>query len=202
MTVPVFPSLAGLGWDVVRTSEWRTGLQESVSGKETQIAYWSSPRYRWELTFDLLRSAAGYAEFQTLLGFFDQMQGRGGRFLFADPDDCSVSGQAVGTGDGTTRVFQLVRTLGGATAPVLAPNAVSTVKLAGAVQASGWTASVYGSASPGALTFVSAPSVGAAVTADFTYYWPCRFDDDKLDLTKFMSQLWSGKSVTFKSLKN
>lgn len=45
----------------------------------------------------------------------------GGLFQFVDPNDNAVVAQPVATGDGGTTVFQLVRTFGGFTEPVLGP---------------------------------------------------------------------------------
>jgi hypothetical protein len=52
------------------------------------------------------------------------------------------------------------------------------------------------------VTFVTAPGAGVSITADFTYYWPCRFDGDTLPFNKFMSSLYAGKKLSFKSVKN
>ncbi len=208
MSSAVFPTLAGLGWDVNRTEIWKTELQENVSGKENAVALWTYPRHQWDLTFDFLRQgvvhAATYAEFAQLAGFFNQRQGRFDSFLYTDADDNSVTGQALGTGDGTTTAFQLVRAFGGFVEPVLAPNAVSAVKVNGVTKTAGvdYTVSNWGSANPGVVTFTSPPGNGLPITADFTFYWPCRFLDDSLNFAKFAQALWKGKKVSFKSVKN
>ena len=36
MSTAVFPTLAGLGWDVPRTEIWKNTVQENVSGKESR----------------------------------------------------------------------------------------------------------------------------------------------------------------------
>jgi hypothetical protein len=51
------------------------------------------------------------------------------------------------------------------------------------------------------VTFATAPPIGAAVTADFQFYYLCRFADDSLDFDKFMKYLWDTKKVTLFSLK-
>ncbi|HZL59428.1 MAG TPA: DUF2460 domain-containing protein [Stellaceae bacterium] len=198
MTEPVFPALAGLGWSATRTPLWKTRVQQAISGKETRIADWSYPAYRWTLTFDFLRSDPAAAELQSLFGFFNARQGAFGTFLYADADDNSVAGQALGSGDGATTAFQLVRGFGGFVEPVLAPNTMSAVYLAGTAQHS----SAYSvDAATGILTFTGAPASGAAVTADFTYRFRCRFAADSLDFEKFMAALYRAKKVSFLSLK-
>ncbi|MCE9561884.1 MAG: DUF2460 domain-containing protein [Planctomycetes bacterium] len=205
MSAAVFPTLAGLGWEINRTPVWKTRLQESVSGKQTSIADWSYPRWQWELTYDFLRQGtvhgSAYAEFAQLAGFFNQRQGQFDSFLYQDADDDAVTGQALGTGDGTTTAFQLIRPFGGFIEPVLAPNTISHVYLNGVNQPSGWSVSNWGVASPGVVTFSSPPGNGVVITADFSFYFPCRFTDDTMSFAKFMSALYDAKKVAFASIK-
>ena len=198
MTEPVFPTFAGLGWSVKRSPVWKTRAQQAISGKETRLADWSYPAWHWELTFDFLRATPTAAEFQSLAGFFNQCQGAFGTFLYADADDNAVTGQAIGTGDGATKSFQLVRAFGGFIEPVLAPNVVSTVYFAGVAQA---PANYSVDSTTGLLTFTAAPASGAAITADFTYYFRCRFAEDTIDFEKFMATLYRAQKLALVSLK-
>lgn len=198
MTEPVFPALAGLGWSVKRAPLWKTRAQQAISGKETRLADWSYPAWRWELTFDFLRATPAASEFQSLAGFFNQCQGAFGTFLYTDVDDNAVLGQSLGVGDGVTTAFQLVRSFGGFIEPVLAPNVVSTVYLSGIAQ----SPSAYSvSAATGLLTFTAAPISGAAIAADFSYYFRCRFAEDTVDFEKFMATLYRAQKLAFVSLK-
>jgi uncharacterized protein (TIGR02217 family) len=143
------------------------------------------------------------AEFQAFAGFFNQCQGTFGTFLYADADDNAVSGQALGTGDGSTTAFQLVRSFGGFIEPVLAPNVVSAVTLAGVAQA---PSSYSVDPTTGLLAFTVAPAAGAAIVADFTYYFRCRFfrcrfAEDTLDFETFMATLYRAQKLAFVSLK-
>jgi len=196
MSTAAFPTLTGLGWSVKRSPKWSTRVQTAVSGKETRIALWSYPRWQWDLSFEFLRGDPVHAEFQALAGFFNARQGQFDSFLYTDADDNSVTGQAIGTGDGATAAFPMVRSFGGFTEPVLAPTLVSAVYVAGVAQpVSVW--SVGGTM----LVFATAPAAGAAITADFSFAFPCRFTEDQLDFEKFMFQLWQGKNVKFQSIK-
>ncbi len=199
MSNAIFPALVGLGWSVKRTPMWKTRVQEAISGKETRIADWSYPRWKWELAYDFLRGDASHAEFQALAGFFNQRQGMFDSFLFQDSDDNAAIGQSLGSGDGTTTAFQLVRAFGGFVEPILAPNVVSNVYLAGVPQ--GPSAYNVSSAS-GIVTFVTAPPAGIAISADFSFYFRCRFVEDSMDFEKFMNQLWRAKKLAFISVKS
>src|SRR5271155_4893510 len=134
MSTAILPSLAGLGFDVTRTPVWDTTVQQAISGKETRIARQTCPRWKWELSYSVLRSGASYGELQQLAGFFNARQGMFDTFLYQDADDNSVTGQPLGVGDGSTTSFQLIRAFGNFLEPVLAPKTLSNVYLNGAAQ--------------------------------------------------------------------
>lgn len=208
MSTSVLPTLKGLGWPVVRTAMWNTGVQRSISGKRTAVAFQAYPLYQWELTYNYLMADSVNLDMQTLLAFFNSLQGQLDTFLYEAPDDNSVTGQNLGTGDGVTTDFQLVRAMVGVgysyVEPILAPKHVSTVYVNGvAVSGSAWTVSSWGSATPGVITFTpgNVPPVGQAVTADFTFYWPVALTDDSLELNAFLSQIYKNPSLKFMSVK-
>lgn len=200
MSTTVFPTLTGLGWDVVRTPVWDTVRKRSMSGKETRIAYTTYPQWEWSLRYEFLRTAAAFEEMQSLVGFFNARRGAFDSFLYTDADDNSVTAQVIGVGDGTTTAFQLVRTFGGFVEPIWAPNSIGSVYL-DAVLNEDWTVASWGSATPGMLTFDTAPADGEEITADFTYYWPVTFSEDRLDFSKFMAGLYSAQGVRLRSVK-
>lgn len=201
MSNQVFPSLIGLGFNVVRAAEWSSLVQRAVSGRTTRVAYWSSPIWHWTLTYEFLRSDSN-AEFQALAGFFNARQAQFDPFLYTDADDFTVTGQSLGLGTGSKTAFQLVRTLGGFAEPILAPNTVLAVYIDGVLKTLGsdYSISTWGAAVPGVVTFTSAPGGGSVITADFTYYFPVAFDNDTMTFNKFMTSLYDGK-VAFSSLK-
>jgi uncharacterized protein (TIGR02217 family) len=166
-----------------------------------------NPIWTWTLTYTLLRDqhdtrgpnglGAGYDELRTLAGFFLAQQGSFQAFLFDDPTDDRTSAQAIGTGNSSATVFQLVRSFGGFTEPVTAPNAVTALYFNGVLQ----SASLY-SVDPatGLVTFTTAPPTGQLITADFTYYFRVRFADDTAEFENFMYQLWSLNQVKLQSV--
>lgn len=209
MTTPVFPSrtvLPGLTFPVKMEPEFRTSIFRSRSGLESRVAFWSEPLFHWEMIYEFLRSGS-QLEMQTLLAMFGQLFGQFGPFLYADDDQNAVVDQAIATGDGTTKTFNLVRniTANGFTmqARVKSPNLAltHTAKVAGVTTSATWTDYDAAAGSQGQITFASAPAAMAAITASFSYYFPCRFETDNLTLQKFMNQLYSGESVPFVSIK-
>jgi uncharacterized protein (TIGR02217 family) len=204
MSSAVFPSLAGLMFPVVRTQMWDTNVQASISGRENRLANWTTPKYSWEGDVSVLRSASP-EDFQTLMGFVNARQGQFDSFLYMDPDDNYVAGQAIGTGDGSTTTFQFVRSLGGFIEPVLAPNYTAGVSvfLNGVLQTTGLTFTAWGNpGNPGQVVFASAPASGVAITANINYYWPCRFNSDKTSFSLDFQGLYSVKKLSWITVKN
>ncbi len=189
----VFPALIGLAYPIARKPIFSTRVQRAVSGREVRLSDYPWPIWEWSLSFEYLPAA----DQQTLLGFIASRQGGYDDFLYNDPTDNSVSAQAIGTGDGATTQFQLVRSLGSLNEPILAPNVVSNVYLNGIAQLSS-SYSVNGAT--GIVTFAAAPPSGTAVSADFSFYFRCRFREQSLGLEQFMNRIWRAKEVSFRSL--
>ena len=132
-------------------------------------------------------------------------QGAFGTFLFQDPSDSYVIGQQIGVGNASTAVFQLQRTMGamlpggGFLEPITAPNIVRAIYFNGITQ----DPTTYNvDPASGLVTFGTAPSSGLTITTDFTYYFRCRFIDDKYEFENFMFRLWQLKKLTFISVRS
>lgn len=195
MSNAVFPALPGLMWDVVKQPEFSTKVQTSASGKDSTAAYWTYPRWTFKLSYELLRGGAE-TELNTLLGFFLARKGRFDTWLYTDPSDHTVIGQQIGIGDSSTVAFQLVRTISGFTEPMKAINGAPVVKIGGITQTTGWSIN-----STGVITFTTPPASGAVITADFSYYFRCRFLKDAAEFNQFMADLWELKKCEFISVK-
>lgn len=129
MSNAIFPTLPGLSWGSTREPIWVTSAKKSLSGMEQRAGYMSYPLYRIKLSYEFLRAGAE-AELQMLVGFFNQRGGDLESFLFDDPADNTAVDQQFGIGDGTTTVFRLGRTLGGAYEPVSAVNGTPVIRQA------------------------------------------------------------------------
>lgn len=53
---------------------------------------------------------------------------------------------------------------------------------------------------PNSLVFNSSPPDGAIITADFQFFFACRFLEDQLDFEKFADKLWNLQQVQFRSI--
>ena len=206
----MFPSLPGLAWNVSKAPTFQTRIQRAVSGRELRALDYQNPLWQFSLVFEFLRDnpEAGVTELRNLMGFFMACQGAFSTFLFDDPTDDSVTGQFVGTGDGSTTTFQLVRTLAGGgidpvtgvqigfTETITAPQHISAVYFGGVAQPA---ANYNANRSTGTLSFVAGtqPAIGVHVTVDFSYYFRCRFMSDSYAFENFMFQLWTLKKMDF-----
>ena len=155
-----------------------------------------------ELNYDLLRMVSPDAELQAIVGFFEQCQGEGASFYFEPPTLSPVAAQPIGTGDGSTTTFffhGLDRRLRRSSPANV--GTVSAVYLNGVVQAGGITPSTQTAFAP-SVTFATAPPAGAAITADFDWYFLCRFDDDSADVEEFMAALYALQSLKLRTVRS
>jgi uncharacterized protein (TIGR02217 family) len=199
---PALPILPGLSWSRHKRPGFSTRVASHVSGREVRIALMSYPLYEFEAVYNGLASSStaafaglGSSSLQCLMGFFLQLQGQFGTFLYTDPDDNAVTAQTIAVGDGATTAFTLVRTLGGFVEPVGWVTGISAVYLNGTATSS------YTLSAPNTLTMATAPGTGVTLTASFSYAYNCRFLDDQTDFEEFMSNLWKLDSMKFRSVK-
>jgi uncharacterized protein (TIGR02217 family) len=172
--------------------ERRTDVVVLGSGAEERNARWADSRRSYN---------AGYGvksldDLHAVIAFFEERRGRLTGFRWRDPTDwksCAPEGtpaaldQEIGTGDGTTAAFQLVKTYGSAFAPwvraIRKPVAGTVlVAVAGVVQSPGTAFTVDDTTGLVAFQPGHVPALGAAVTAGFTFDVPVRFDTDRLEI--------------------
>lgn len=197
MSSAVYPDLPGLDWPIRKTLITNTQIRTTPSGREWRSSMMVVPRYRYTLTYEFLRNAAAWAEFQTLFGFAELRLGAYDSFLFNDKDDNAVTAQAFGLGDGSTVAWPLVRTLGASTMRVFALNGPPSIYKAGVLQTSGYTVDL----NTGMVTFATAPAGGVVLSWTGAYYQRVRFESDNMDFDKFMSQFWKLGQVRLLSVK-
>ena len=180
----LFPKIRGLAWSIVKTPTFSTEIQESLAGREVRLQNFQNPIWEFTLTYEYLqndpkvRDENEQTPLETLLGFFLARGGQYDDFLLNESDltgrleDSVYSGQPIGTGDGVTRTFQLVRNIGGFLEAVQNPmNQVATVYLNGQSMVQGTDYTIAN----GVVTFTIAPSPGFVVTADFIMLQRVRF---------------------------
>lgn len=198
MSNAVFPSFPGLTWNIARKPQWSTVTKTSVSGREFRSGQFSYPLWRYKLSYSVLRGTAALPEVQQIAAFFNARGGSFDTWLYTDPDDSAVVAQQFGTGNGTTKDFQLVRAFGGYAEPVFDLNGAPAIFKAGVLQTVG---THYTVSAAGLVSFVTAPANGASLTWTGNFYWRCRFLQDALDLNQFLKALWELKTLEFVTVK-
>jgi len=150
-------------------------------GYEQRKVNWSQAR----AVYNVAHGVKTQTQLDTLIAFFRARKGRGDGFRFKDWADYQVTGQSIGTGNGTNRVFQLVKSYSsGSTSETrtISKPVAGTVNmyLNGTLQSgSAYTLDT----TTGLVTFTTAPGSGVAVSADFQFDVPVRFDTDRLAAT-------------------
>ncbi len=179
----------------------RTQIVELASGEEERNASWANSRRRYDAAYGIRRAD----DLAAVVAFFEARNGRlyGFRWKdWADYKSClpsltpAATDQNIGTGDGTTTDFQLVKAYSSGvqtwTRTITKPVA-GTVKVAidGVEQTTDWSVDT----TTGLITFTAAPATGATITAGFEFDVPVRFDTDTLDVTLDIERLGSITSI-------
>ena len=219
------PSLPGLTPVVSKTPVWSTAVKRAASGRERRTESWAYPLWRFKLSYEVIRDEPGVYlpsaaitdgagdaitdgqggdildgpgvpldEQAQLWELFNQVQGQAGTWLYLDPTDNQVIAGSVGVGDGATTQFQLSRQIETWIEPVLAPFNVT----------------VFDDSAPrsdaalgadGQITFAAPPAAGHVLTWSGGFSFICRFESDALSLERILARLWSGKSLSFTTVR-
>lgn len=213
----LFPKIRGLAWTIVKTPTFSTEIQESLAGREVRVQNFQNPIWEFTLTYEYLlndpksRDENEQTPLETLVGFFLARGGQFDDFLLNESDltgrleDSVYSGQPIGTGDGLTTSFQIVRNIGGFLEAVQNPmNQTATVYLNGIAKIQGTDYTIAN----GVVTFSSAPSPGVSITSDFIALQRVRFDvgnsrsgKEGLEFSNFYFNLYECKEVQLISVR-
>ncbi|RMD90308.1 MAG: TIGR02217 family protein [Alphaproteobacteria bacterium] len=163
-----------------------TEIVVTASGHERRNQDWLEARAE----YDLAGGIRSEADLATLVAFFRARAGRAFGFRFKDWADyssaapgaaISATDQAIGSGDGTTTAFQLVKAYGDGAAThlrTIRKPVAGTVRVAldGTEQTSGWSLDD----TTGLVSFTTPPAAGVAITAGFEFDVPVRFAEDRI----------------------
>lgn len=217
MSNVLFPKIRGLAWSIIKTPTFSTEIQESLAGREVRVQNFQNPIWEFTLTYEYLLNDPKFRDeneqtpLEALVGFFLARGGQFDDFLLNESDltgrleDSVYTGQPIGTGDGTTRTFQIVRNIGGFLEAVQNPmNQTATVYLNGAAKVQGSDYTI----SNGAVTFTLAPAAGVNITADFIMLQRVRFHTgssrsgkEGLEFSNFYFNLYECKEVQLISVR-
>ena len=187
MSNAVFPSLPGETWPRVRVYQ-KPATVKRANGRRYALSDQQHPDYLYRINYSFLRPE----DFAVLGGFWLARGGALDDFLFDDRDDNTATNQLFSTGDGVTTTFQLLRTFGGYSEPVLDLNGAAVFKVGATVTAGTVTAG-------GKVTFASAPASGALLTWSGAYYWRCAFKNRQQEFEEFLRGLRTTRTLELES---
>ncbi|QRM54759.1 DUF2460 domain-containing protein [Sinorhizobium sp. BG8] len=169
----------------------RTDIVSLSNGRESRNRRWRDARRRYDAGSGVRSADDLYA----VLAFFEARAGQFHGFRFRDPVDfksCAPSAsiaatdQLIGTGDGETAAFQLVKTYadaGGSMSRAIEKPIAGSVSLS--VGGETVPSSRYAvDQTTGTVTFAAGhvPAAGLEVRAGFEFDVPVRFDTDRIDI--------------------
>jgi uncharacterized protein (TIGR02217 family) len=158
-------------------AEFNTSVTATFGGFEQRNVNWQKSRGRWDVSTGIKIKT----DIDVIIAFFRARFGKAYGFRFKDWIDYQGVGQSIGTGNAVLTAFQLTKTnVSGSNSYVreIKKPVAGTVKiyLNAVLQSSGYTLD----ATTGIVTFITAPANGVAVSADFEFDVPVRFDTDVL----------------------
>lgn len=176
-----------LGRNTSVAPEFSTSIAVTSSGHERRNSLWSDARVQ----FDVGPGIRSEGELGELIAFFRARRGPARGFRISDPFDHSSNGmtgsptmldQLLGTGDGTSAEFQLVKRYGGISdpqvRPITRPRGETVI-----VSVDGTAVNDWFLGDQGKLIFNTAPTEGAEIRAGFLFDVPVRFAEDRLDIS-------------------
>lgn len=169
--------------------ERRTEIVTTASGREERNTRWADSRRRYNAGFGV----KSLDDIHAVVAFFEERRGRLHGFRWKDHADfksCSpqsavaATDQVIGTGNGVTAAFQLVKCYGTGLRnhlrKITKPEAGTVVVAVNGVATSHFTVD----ATTGLVTFANGfiPAAGAIISAGFAFDVPVRFDTDMLSI--------------------
>jgi len=182
---------ANLSFGSTGGPERRTDIVRLANGFEERNTPWAHSRRRYDAGLGM----RSLSDVEALLAFFEARRGQLFGFRWKDWADYRSGpvlalperdDQVVGTGDGSTKSFQLVKTYRSGeqtySRPISKPVLGSVnVALQGDAQIEGVDYTVK--TGTGFVQFVDAPEPDATVTAGFEFDVPVRFDTDTIQVS-------------------
>jgi uncharacterized protein (TIGR02217 family) len=169
--------------------ERRTEIVTTASGREERNTRWADSRRRYNAGFGV----KSLDDIHNVVAFFEERRGRLHGFRWKDHADfksCSpaqaiaATDQPIGSGDGVTAVFQLVKRYGSSlrdhVRKIAKPEAGTVVVAVNGIATTHFTVD----AATGLVTFTPGfiPAPGETITAGFAFDVPVRFDTDMLSV--------------------
>lgn len=173
---------------------FKTHIFDGHTGIEQRNMIWSIAKGRWDVSHGIRDKS----DMDLLREFFYMARGRGHGFRFKDHSDYEIINGLIGVGDGSNRVFPIVKIYGsGATTytrRIFKPiSGTLTLTVAGLPVVSGFTADY----TLGVITFdndpADIPDAAQEVRVSCEFDVPARFDIDQMSTVHdgWLTESWS-----------
>jgi len=159
--------------------EFNTTIIKTKNGSESRNINWNTHKMK----YNIINGIKTIDELNEITSFFRNVKGCGYGFRFKDWSDYSTTNQQIGSGDGTTTEFQLIKTYtisGNTYIREIAKPVISTVKVyLDNIESTDFRIDL----TSGLISFNTAPSSDVTITADFEFDVPVRFNSDMLEIS-------------------
>ena len=186
-----------IAYGMVSTAMFSTDITEGHSGREQRNVRWSRVRHSYDISM-ALRARESMQD--DVVQLFAAAEGRLNGFRFKDWSDYQLSDELIGTGDGSTTTFAVIKsyTAGAVTYTRRLTKLVSTdliVKVDGIVKAEGADYTLY--PNTGYVVFTSPVTTAKDVTVSGEFDVPVRFDVDTVETAfdGYDSMVWDSLAL-------
>jgi uncharacterized protein (TIGR02217 family) len=188
---------------------FKTSIFTADSGYEQRNVDWQNIQSKYDVT----QAIKTWDQMTALTEFFMARRGRAYGFRFLDYNDFNINAQQIGVGDGTTTVFQLIKTYTSYQAEsdetdtytriITKPawNTIAGVTVGGVTKNSPGDYTV--DYTTGLFTFTTAPGVDAAIIVGAAqFHVPVRFDIDHFDVSQDFFEVATANSITLVEVRD
>lgn len=188
-----------ISFGAVGGPEYKTEILSSISGTEYRNIRWSNSRSKYNVSYGIKTKE----QITKILSFFRARRGRAIGFRFKDWCDYQVENELIGTGDNTTKVFQLIKNYKSqehSYVRIINKPIIETVNIY--INNKIFPSEDYKiNHNKGIIEFLSPPANGVNVFATFEFDVPVRFDSDYLPVSIDDHNVFSCNSINLIEIK-
>ncbi len=203
ITPMIFPSAAGD--QIFRTVQTPAKILRRADGQDYRYSRGNAFR-----EYEIVTAKLSRRRLEEITAMFITTNGGQKGFLFSDPHDYTsdTNGYApdffaqsapgkIGTGDGVTVAFQLVKQYGQETRKIRFPEPGTVRTEINDIPVSD---TLFSLGENGMLIFNTPPANGAILRAAFQFYTPCQFTGLKIGFETLSAHIAEGKKITFREI--
>jgi uncharacterized protein (TIGR02217 family) len=207
MTIPAYRLPPEIEIGASGGPDFKTIIQESVSGIEQRIITWSKCRARYDIAYAVLNSTDATGNYRKVYSLFLAHRGKAQAFRFKAWNDYTATNESFGTGDGAATQFQLIKTydpgqllLGSPGVLTYSRDILMPISTGLVIKVSGTPTSAYTLNAGGVIVFDSAPANAAPLTWTGEFDLPMRFDTDHLPVVMNANEIVNISSIPLREL--